>query len=206
MRHQVSGRKLGRAPSHRRMLYRNLVTALFKHERIQTTVPKAKEARSVAERLITCAKRGDLSARRRAARRLTDPQVLKKLFEEIAPRYAERPGGYTRILRLSGMRKGDGAEIAILELVDTKAKPRVRDTKKRKQRRRELKAEEKAEAAAALQEAAEKAEEAEEAGAAETAGEAEQTETAAAEPASSGQTDAGTAQEAQADEDSRSSD
>ncbi len=169
MRHNVSGRKLNRTPSHRRMLYRNLVTELFRHERIQTTVPKAKEARSLAEKLITKAKAGDLNSRRHAARKLNDPAVLQKLFEEIGPRYAERPGGYTRILRLSGNRKGDNAELAILELVDTKAKPKVRDTKKRKQRRRLLKAEEKAEAVAALEEAASK----EEAG---------QEETAAAEP------------------------
>jgi large subunit ribosomal protein L17 len=155
MRHNVSGRKLNRTPSHRRMLFRNLVTELFRHERIQTTVPKAKEARSLAEKLITKAKAGDLNSRRHAARKLNDPAVLKKLFEEIGPRYAERPGGYTRILRLSGNRKGDNAELAILELVDTKARPKVRDTKKRKQRRRLLKAEEKAEAAAALEEAAE---------------------------------------------------
>lgn len=158
MRHNVSGRKLNRTPSHRRMLYRNLVTELFRHERIQTTVPKAKEARSLAEKLITKAKAGDLNSRRHAARKLNDPAVLQKLFEEIGPRYAERPGGYTRILRLSGNRKGDNAELAILELVDTKAKPKVRDTKKRKQRRRLLKAEEKAEAVAALEEAASKEE------------------------------------------------
>jgi large subunit ribosomal protein L17 len=158
MRHNVSGRKLNRTPSHRRMLYRNLVTELFRHERIQTTVPKAKEARSLAEKLITKAKAGDLNSRRHAARKLNDPVVLQKLFEEIGPRYAERPGGYTRILRLSGNRKGDNAELAILELVDTKAKPKVRDTKKRKQRRRLLKAEEKAEAVAALEDAATKEE------------------------------------------------
>lgn len=154
MRHNVSGRKLNRSPSHRRMLYRNLVTELFRHERIQTTVPKAKEARSVAERLITCAKAGDLNARRRAARKLNDPAVLQKLFSEIGPRYADRPGGYTRILRLSGNRKGDNAELAILELVDNTAKPKVRDSKKRKKQRRLLKLEEKAEAAAAAAEVA----------------------------------------------------
>ena len=150
MRHNVSGRKLSRTASHRRMLYRNLVTELFRHERIQTTVIKAKEARSLAERLITFAKAGDLHARRQAARKLTDPDVLQKLFGEIGPRYTERPGGYTRILRISGGRKGDNAEMAILELVDTRVKPKVQDSLKRRKRRRELKAEEKAEAAAAL--------------------------------------------------------
>jgi len=154
MRHNVSGRKLNRTPAHRKMLYRNLVTALFKHERIQTTVPKAKEARSVAEKLITFAKRGDLHARRQAARKINEPEVLQKLFAEIGPRYADRPGGYTRILRL-GFRKGDNAELAILELVDGTAKPKVRDTLKRTRARRVLEREEKAEAKAALIEAAE---------------------------------------------------
>lgn len=157
MRHNVSGRKLGRTAAHRKMLYRNLVTALFKHERIQTTVPKAKEARRVAEKLITFAKRGDLHARRQVARKLNDPQVLQKLFDEIGPRYNERPGGYTRILRLHGFRKGDNAELAILELVDSTAKPKVSDSKKRQRARRILKLEEKAEAKAALSEAVEAA-------------------------------------------------
>ena len=152
MRHNVSGRKLNRTAAHRKMLYRNLVTALFKHERIQTTVPKAKEARSLAEKLITFAKAGDLNSRRMAARKITEPKILQKLFEEIGPRYAERPGGYTRIMRL-GPRKGDNAEIAILELVDGKAKPQVKDSLKRKRARRILKSEEKAEAQAALAEA-----------------------------------------------------
>jgi large subunit ribosomal protein L17 len=157
MRHNVSGRKLNRTPAHRKMLYRNLVTALFKHERITTTVPKAKEARAVAEKLITKAKNGDLHSRRQAARRINEPDVLQKLFEEIGPRYAERPGGYTRILRL-GNRKGDNAELAILELVDGTAAPKVRDTAKRTRARRILKAEEKAEEKAALLEAADVAE------------------------------------------------
>jgi large subunit ribosomal protein L17 len=156
------------------MLYRNLVTALFKHERIQTTVPKAKEARSVAEKLITFAKRGDLHARREAARKINEPAVLQKLFAEIGPRYADRPGGYTRILRL-GARKGDNAELAILELVDGTAKPKVTDTLKRKRARRILEAEEKAEAKAALVEAAEEA--------AETAADEETEQESAAEPA-----------------------
>jgi len=154
MRHNVSGRKLNRTPAHRKMLYRNLVTSLFKHERIQTTVPKAKEARAVAERLITFAKRGDLHARRIAARKVTEPAVLQKLFAEIGPRYADRAGGYTRIMRL-GPRQGDNAEMVILELVDGKAKPKVTDTLKRKRARRILEREEKAEAKAALVEAAE---------------------------------------------------
>ena len=153
MRHNVSGRKLNRTPAHRKMLYRNLVTALFKHERIQTTVPKAKEARQVAEKLITFAKRGDLHARRQAARKINEPEVLQKLFAEIGPRYADRPGGYTRILRL-GNRKGDNAEVAILELVDNTARPKTTDSLKRQRMRRVLEAEEKAEAKASLAEEA----------------------------------------------------
>ncbi|MHB8078378.1 MAG: 50S ribosomal protein L17 [Candidatus Krumholzibacteriia bacterium] len=147
MRHNVKGRKFSRTKAHRGMMFRNMVTALFRHERIQTTTPKAKEARGLAERLITYAKAGDLNSRRLAARKLTDPEVLQKLFAEIGPRYADRPGGYTRVLRMDGLRKGDAADVAILELVDTKVKPKVRDTAQRKQRRRVLKAEE---AAAAL--------------------------------------------------------
>ena len=159
MRHNVSGRKLSRTAAHRRMLYRNLVTELFRHERIQTTTPKAKEARSLAERLITYAKAGDLGSRRLAAAKLNDPEVLRKLFAEIGPRYAERPGGYTRILKLDGGRKGDNAEVAILELIDSKAKPKVKDTAQRKERRRVLKAEEKAEAIREAEKAAEQTEE-----------------------------------------------
>jgi large subunit ribosomal protein L17 len=153
MRHNVSGRKLNRTAAHRKMLYRNLVTALFKHERIQTTVPKAKEARIVAEKLITFAKRGDLHARRMAARKVMEPAILQKLFEEIGPRYAERPGGYTRIMRL-GNRKGDNAELAILELVDNTARPKTTDTLKRKRARKVLLAQEKAEAKALIEETA----------------------------------------------------
>jgi len=155
MRHNVSGRKLNRTPAHRKMLYRNLVTALFKHERIQTTVPKAKEARIVAEKLITKAKKGDLHSRRLAARKVNEPAVLQKLFAEIGPRYADRPGGYTRIMLL-GPRRGDNAELAILELVDGSPKPKVTDSLKRRRVRKILVAEEKAEAKAALLETVEK--------------------------------------------------
>jgi large subunit ribosomal protein L17 len=154
MRHNVRGRKLNRTPAHRKMLYRNLVTSLFKHERIQTTVPKAKEARMVAEKMITFAKKGDLHSRRMAARKIMEPAILQKLFAEIGPRYAERSGGYTRIMRL-GPRKGDNAELAILELVDNTARPKSLDSKKRTRDRRVLKAEEKAEALAALTETTE---------------------------------------------------
>ena len=118
MRHRVAHRKLGRITPHRIALLRNLATALFERERIRTTLPKAKELRPFAERLITLARReGDrLHARRLAARHIQDPAVVKKLFDSIGSRFASRPGGYTRILRL-GPRKGDGAEMASLELV-----------------------------------------------------------------------------------------
>jgi len=100
-------------------MFRNMVTSLFREERVVTTVPRAKEARRVAERVITFAKRGDLHARRQAARVVKDNEVLQKLFEDIGPRFAERPGGYTRILK-TGFRKGDNAPMSILELVDAR--------------------------------------------------------------------------------------
>ena len=117
MRHRRTVPKLGRTSAHRRAMFRNMVTSLLREERVETTVSKAKEARRVAERVITFAKRGDLHARRQAARVVRDPAVLKKLFEEIGPRYAERPGGDTRILK-TGFRAGDNAPMSILELVD----------------------------------------------------------------------------------------
>ncbi|MBI4539281.1 MAG: 50S ribosomal protein L17 [Gemmatimonadetes bacterium] len=116
MRHRKKGRTLSRTASHRRALLRNLATALIRHERIETTTAKAKELRPFAERLITLAKRGDLHARRLAARRLGDREVLAKLFDDVGPRFASRPGGYTRILKL-GARRGDAAEMALIELV-----------------------------------------------------------------------------------------
>ena len=117
MRHRKDHKQLSRTASHRKALLRNLVTALFEHERIQTSVTKAKEARRLAERLITFAKRGDLNARRRVERFVYSETVSKKLFDTIAPWYAERPGGYTRIIRLGKRRVGDASEIAILELI-----------------------------------------------------------------------------------------
>ena len=116
MRHRKDHRKLSRTASHRRAVLRNLVTALFQYERIETTTAKAKEARRLAERLITFGKRGDLAARRHVARFVTRPAVTVKLFGTIAPWYAERQGGYTRIVRL-GTRLGDAGETAYLELV-----------------------------------------------------------------------------------------
>lgn len=117
MRHRKKGRKLGRSAPHRRATLRNMATSLFRHERIETTTAKAKELRPYAERLITLAKRGDLHARRQASAKVQDREVLGKLFEDIGPRFSQRPGGYTRILKL-GHRKGDAAEMSLIELVD----------------------------------------------------------------------------------------
>lgn len=116
MRHRNINPKLGRTTAHRKALIRNMVTALLRDERINTTIPKAKETRRWAERVITMAKRGNLHARRLAARYVRDAEVLKKLFDVVAPRYATRPGGYTRILK-TGFRAGDNAPMSILELV-----------------------------------------------------------------------------------------
>ena len=123
MRHRVAGRRLGRSSGHRRALRRNLITELFRHERIKTTEAKAKAIRSDAEKLITLAKRGlqddsyTLHARRQAVAALNDPAIARKLFDELAPRYEERQGGYTRLYKL-GRRKGDGAPLVFLELVE----------------------------------------------------------------------------------------
>jgi large subunit ribosomal protein L17 len=116
MRHRKDHRKLSRTHEHRKALLRNLVTSLFIHERIETTVAKAKEARRLGERMITFAKRGDLSARRHVARFVHGDEVVRKLFTTVAPWYAERNGGYTRIVRI-GRRLGDAGETALLELV-----------------------------------------------------------------------------------------
>jgi large subunit ribosomal protein L17 len=117
MRHRKSGRKLNRTPSHRSALLASLATALIKHEQIATTLPKAKELRRVTDRLITLAKRGDLHARRLAFSRIRDDAMVAKLFETLRPRYADRPGGYTRVLK-AGFRYGDSAPMAVIELVD----------------------------------------------------------------------------------------
>jgi large subunit ribosomal protein L17 len=124
MRHGVSGKHLGRSSAHRSALRRNLITELFRHERIQTTQAKAQAVRGQAEKLITLAKRGNaageavaVNARRKAAAGLNDVEIVKKLFDDIAPRYSERSGGYTRVLKL-GPRLGDAAEMVLLELVE----------------------------------------------------------------------------------------
>ena len=117
MRHRVSGRKLGRTSAHRKAMFRNQLTALFTHERIITTVAKAKELRPLAERMVTLARNDSLHGRRQVLSMISDKEVVQRLFKDIAPRFADRPGGYTRIMRL-GRRKGDGAELAIIEFVD----------------------------------------------------------------------------------------
>ena len=121
MRHGVAGRKLSRNSAHREALIENLVTALLRHERIRTTVAKAKEARRTAEKMISLGKKGTLHARRLAAGTVRDKEVLQKLFGPLAERFASRPGGYTRIVR-AGVRAGDAAPMAILELVDAPEK------------------------------------------------------------------------------------
>jgi large subunit ribosomal protein L17 len=140
MRHRVAHRKLGRVTEHRIAMLRNQATALLLHEHLTTTVPKAKELRPFVERLITIAKRGlvdgtadarELNARRLVMRDVADREVVTKLFDTLAPRFAERPGGYTRLLRL-GFRKGDSAEVAQVELVGSEFDPRAKaegDTK-----------------------------------------------------------------------------
>jgi large subunit ribosomal protein L17 len=137
MRHNVAHRKLGRVTEHRLALLRNQATALLRHERIETTMPKAKELRPFVERLITIARRGVaagdangrlLHARRLVLAELVDREVVGKLFETLAPRFAERPGGYTRILRV-GYRRGDSAEVAQVELVGSEYNPAAKTEK-----------------------------------------------------------------------------
>ncbi|MDL1951530.1 50S ribosomal protein L17 [Acidobacteria bacterium ACD] len=117
MQHNRAGRKLGRTTAHRRALFRNQLSSLIAHERISTTLHKAKELRPLAEKLVTLGKRGGLHARRLALKQLPDRDAVTKLFDVLAPRFASRPGGYTRILKL-GRRAGDGAETALIEFVD----------------------------------------------------------------------------------------
>lgn len=117
MRHRKAGRKLNRTASHRKAMLANMATSLILHERIQTTTAKAKELRPLVEKLITLSRRGDLHARRLAERTIRDKDALNKLFSELAPRFSERPGGYTRILHI-GPRRGDNAPLSLIELVD----------------------------------------------------------------------------------------
>ncbi len=117
MRHNKSGRRLGRTTSHRIAMFRNMVTSFLNHEKITTTDAKAKELRSIAEKMITLGKKGDLHAMRQAASYIRDKQVVTKLFSTIAPRYKERNGGYTRIIKL-GIRPGDNSPLSVIELVE----------------------------------------------------------------------------------------
>lgn len=117
MRHGMSGRKLNRTSSHRKAMFINMAAALVKHEQIKTTLPKAKELKPIVDKLITLGKRGDLHARRQAISHLGDAKLAAKLFDVLAPRYAQRAGGYTRVLK-AGFRHGDTADMAIIELVD----------------------------------------------------------------------------------------
>ena len=117
MRHAQGNRRLNRTPSHRMAMFRNMVTALLEKERIETTVPKAKEIRRLAEKMITLGKRGDLHARRQALAVIRKKEIVKKLFDEIAPRFENRNGGYTRIINI-GIRRGDAAPLAIIELTE----------------------------------------------------------------------------------------
>ncbi len=117
MRHNVSGRKLGRTTAHRTAMFRNQLSSLVRHERIRTTLQKAKALRPIAEKVVTKGRQDTVHARRQVRRWLPDRSDVKKLFDELSPRFAERPGGYTRIVKL-GPRRGDGAEMAILEFVE----------------------------------------------------------------------------------------
>ncbi len=138
MRHLKSGRKLGRTSSHRKATMANLAISLFTHKSIVTTTAKAKEARSVVERLVTFAKRGDLAARRQVLRTIKDKTLVKELFEDIAPKYADRNGGYTRIVKL-GNRKGDNAPLAIFEMVGFESVKTEKIEKKRRQKEEKAK-------------------------------------------------------------------
>ena len=127
MRHRVGGRKLGRTSAHRAALFRNMAAALIKHEQIETTLPKAKELRPYVEKLITLAKRGGLSNRRLAHARLLDDAQLVKLFDVLAARYADRQGGYTRVIK-AGIRASDAAPMAVIELVDRDTSAKGQDS------------------------------------------------------------------------------
>lgn len=131
MRHRVKGKKLRRPTAQRRALLRNLVTSLLERERVRTTLAKAKATRPLAEKMITLAKKNSLHTRRLALRFIFKKDIVKKLFEEIGPRFSERPGGYTRIVKI-GPRAGDGAEMAMLELVGSEFKKKEKKKAKEK--------------------------------------------------------------------------
>ena len=149
MRHLKAGRKLNRSSAHRRALLRNLVTSLLQHEHLQTTDAKAKEMRSWVDRMITLGKRNTVHARRQAAAFVRGRDIVKKLFDEIAPRFANRPGGYTRITKL-GNRHGDAAPVSLIELVERSDRARTEAEKKRERRARAAAKKDEAAAKAAL--------------------------------------------------------
>ncbi len=127
MRHRTAHRKLNRTASHRKAMFANMASALIKHEQIVTTLPKAKELRPIVEKLVTLSKRGDLHARRLLASRLRDDAMAKKMIEVLGPRYQDRPGGYTRIMK-AGFRHGDNAPVAVIEFVDRDVSARGQDS------------------------------------------------------------------------------
>lgn len=135
MRHAVKTRRFDRTTAHRQAMFRNMVTSLIKNERIETTHAKAKELRTWADKMITLGKRGDLHARRQAAAVIREKEVVKKLFDEIGPRYQQRQGGYTRIIKI-GPRKGDSAPVALIELVPEEIKPAKKETDKGKKKKK----------------------------------------------------------------------
>ncbi|HSP98596.1 MAG TPA: 50S ribosomal protein L17 [Candidatus Dormibacteraeota bacterium] len=149
MRHLNAGRKLNRSSSHRRALLRNLVTSLLQHEHLQTTDAKAKEMRRWVDRMITLGKRNTVHARRQAAAFVRGRDIVKKLFDDIAPRFTDRPGGYTRITKL-GSRHGDAAPVSLIELVERTDRARSEAEKKKERRRRAAQKKEEAAAKAAL--------------------------------------------------------
>ncbi|MCP5367362.1 MAG: 50S ribosomal protein L17 [Hyphomicrobiales bacterium] len=130
MRHRMSGRKLNRTSSHRKAMLANMTVSLLRHEQITTTLPKAKELRKVADKMITLGKRGNLHARRQASSFLCDDVIVRKLFDGLADRYKDRPGGYTRVLK-AGFRHGDAAPMAVIELVDRDPEVKGADDKAR---------------------------------------------------------------------------
>jgi large subunit ribosomal protein L17 len=149
MRHLKAGRKLNRTSAHRKAMFRNLVTSLLQHEHVQTTDAKAKEMRRWVDRMITLGKRNTLHARRQAAAFVRGHAMVKKLFDDIAPRFASRPGGYTRITKL-GSRIGDNASVSLIELVERGDSARTEAEKKRERRKRAVQKKEEAAAKSAL--------------------------------------------------------
>ncbi len=161
MRHKVAGYKLGRTTSHRRSLLRNMVTSLIIEERIETTIPKAKALRPQIEKMITLGKRGDLAARRQAAAYVMTDEALRKLFDTIGPRFGDRKGGYTRIIR-AGWQKGDGADKAFIELLGSEQLQEEKRTKRAEARAKKAEETKKAMEEAEASQSAEAAVQAEE--------------------------------------------